>query len=204
MHNQRKLQKQFGQIDVYLFDQLLRGRFDNGRNILDVGCGSGRNLIYFLKNGFNVTAIDRDEKAVNQVQRLARDLAPQLPTDNFRVAKAEEIPFGKNHFDAVICNAVLHFATDESHFEKMLDEMWRVLKKGGLLFCRLASSIGLESRVKQITGRRYLLPDGTERFLVDEALLLDTTATLRAKLADPIKTTNVQNLRCMTTWCLSK
>ena len=86
----------------------------------------------------------------------------------------------------------------------MLREMWSVLKPGGLLFVRLASSIGIEERVERLEGRRHLLPDGSQRFLVDESFLLALTRELGGILADPLKTTNVQNLRCMTTWVVLK
>ena len=81
---------------------------------------------------------------------------------------------------------------------------WRVLKPGGLLFCRVASSIGIESKIKPISGRRYLLPDGSERYLVDEELLMDLTSKWGGRLADPLKTTLVQNQRSMTTWVVRK
>ena len=106
--------------------------------------------------------------------------------------------------DAVISSAVLHFARDEQHFNGMLDEMWRVLKPGGLFFARLTSSIGIEKLIKPLVGRRYLLPDGSECFLVDEELLTSTTEKLCGEWLEPLKTTNVQNLRCMTTWVLRK
>jgi tellurite methyltransferase len=86
----------------------------------------------------------------------------------------------------------------------MLCGTWRVLKPGGLLFCRLASSIGMEHQVQCVAGRRFRMPDGSERYLVDEALLLRLTAELGGQLADPLKTTIVQNQRCMTTWIVRK
>jgi hypothetical protein len=104
----------------------------------------------------------------------------------------------------VISSAVLHFAADEKHFEAMLTSMWRVLKPGGYLFARLASDIGIEKHVRPLGNGRYFLPDGSERFLVNEQMLLNYTAKLNGNLFEPIKTTNVQNLRCMTTWCLQK
>lgn len=204
MPEHTSLQEQLGQIDIYLFDQLLKGRFDHCQTIFDAGCGNGRNLVYFLRSGFEVFAIDRSPVAVEQVQRLAAQLAPALPAENFRVSAAEEIPFPDGRFNVVISNAVLHFAADEQHFEQMLNEMWRVLGNGGMLFARLASNIGIEQRVELIEGRRYRLPDGTDRFLVDEAMLLAATQRLGGTLFEPLKTSNVQNLRCMTTWCLRK
>jgi len=99
----------------------------------------------------------------------------------------------------------MHFAHDERHFRKMLDEMWRVLKPRGLFFARLASSIGIEGLILPVGGAgRYLLPDGSERFLVDEATLVSAVERLGARWLDPLKTTNVQNQRCMTTWVLQK
>jgi hypothetical protein len=85
----------------------------------------------------------------------------------------------------------------------MVQEMWRVLGPNGVFFARLASNIGLEAVVGQ-AGRMARLPDGSDRFLVDEAMLLRWTERLGGRLADPIKTTNVQQKRCMTTWCVIK
>ena len=198
------LREQFGDIDIYLFDQLLKGRIDNSKRILDAGCGAGRNLTYFLKNGFDIYAIEKNYDAIERVKNLAREMAPQLPQENFKLGAVENIPFADNEFDIVISNAVLHFATSEQHFDEMLFSMWRVLKAGGFLFVRLASTIGIENEVKPLSSGRFLIPDGSERYLVDQQMLLDYTLQLGGKLVENIKTTNVQNLRCMTTWCLTK
>ena len=194
----------FGEIDIYLFDQILRGRFDRRRRILDAGCGDGRNLVYFMRRGFTCFGADRDPAAVDRVRALAGELAPALPADSFQVAGLDSLPWADRSMDAVICSAVLHFAEDEAHFGRMVLEMWRVLAAGGLLFARLASNIGLEDRIGHQAARRVRLPDGTDRFVVDEAMLLDWTARLGGQLLDPIKTTNVQQQRCMTTWCATK
>ena len=198
------LQEQFGQIDIYLFDQLLKGRIPPGMRILDAGCGAGRNLIYFLREGYEVYAADVDPAAVESVRSLARRLAPALPSTNFRVEPVEQMTFDDACADVAISSAVLHFARDDSHFESMLRGSWRVLKPGGLFFARLASSIGIESRVECIQGRRHRLPDGSERYLVDEALLGSMAKSLGGESADPLKTTMVQNQRSMTTWVLRK
>ena len=201
---QQNLQQLYGNIDIYLFDQLLKGRFDTCHKVLDAGCGGGRNLVYFLRNGFDVYGIDPNPNAVEAVKRLAYGLVSNLPLSNFNVAAAEDLPFDDGVFDLVISSAVLHFATDEKHFDAMLQSMWRVLKPGGYLFARLASDIGIETLVQSRGNGRYLLPDGSERFLVNQQMLLDYTEKLNGQLFEPIKTTNVQNLRCMTTWCLQK
>jgi SAM-dependent methyltransferase len=194
---------EFGEIDIYLFDQLLRGRFDRRRRVLDAGCGSGRNLPYFLRHGFDVRAIDADAAAVRAVRQLAASLNPKLPSGQIQQGSLSSLPWENGSTDAIICSAVLHFARDEEDFTTMIQEMWRILAPGGLFFARLATSIGLERHIASTTGR-VRLPDGSERFLVDERTLLNWTSILGGTLADPIKTTNVQNLRCMTTWVMEK
>ena len=200
----RPLHLDFGEIDIYLFDQLLRGRIARGMRILDAGCGAGRNLLYLLKSGCVVYGADSDPSKIDEVRKLAAELAPHLPQENFRVEPVEAMTFPDACSDFVISSAVLHFARDEIHFRAMLQGSWRVLKPRGIFFCRLASSIGIEGRVRRADGRRFLLPDGTERFLVDEAMLLELTDRLGGELADPLKTTIVQNQRCMTTWVVRK
>jgi len=193
----------FGEIDIYLFDQLLRGRFDQRPRVLDAACGAGRNLTYLLRRGFTCFGIDRDPAAIARVRVLAAQLAPDLPLQNFLVGELDHLPWDDGSMDAVVCSAVLHFAADLAHFDRMVQELWRVLARDGMLFVRLASNIGLEAAVGA-AGRRVRLPDGSDRFVVDEAMLLDRTERLGAHLLDPIKTTNVQQQRCMTTWCIGK
>ena len=198
------LAAQFGDVDIYVFDQLLRGRITPDMMVLDAGCGTGRNLVYLLRNGYGVLGVDQDPAAIDAVRRLAGELAPHTPPENFRVESVEAMTFPDAVADVVVSSAVLHFARDEAQFWAMLRGMWRVLRPGGMLFCRLASTIGMEGRFRHISGRRFALLDGAERFLVDEPMLVDATARLGAELVDPLKTSVVQNLRCMTTWVLRR
>ena len=198
-----ELQALFGAIDIYLFDQLFKGAFDDRRRVLDAGCGSGRNLPYFLTRGFDVFAADGDPSAAAVTGRLFERLAPALPPSNVQAAAVDGLPWPDASMDAVICSAVLHFADDEAHFGRMLREMWRVLAPNGLFFARLASSIGIEALLAAPSGR-VRLPDGTDRFVVSEAILRVWNARLGARAVEPIKTTNVQNQRCMTTWVVEK
>ncbi|OAS18052.1 class I SAM-dependent methyltransferase [Paenibacillus oryzisoli] len=196
--------EQFGDIDIYLFDQLLKGRITPGMRILDAGCGSGRNLIYLLRNGYEVYAVDRSEEAIGAVQRLAMKLAPDWSNERARVESVEKMSFDNHHFDFIISSAVLHFAENEANFQQIVHELWRVLKPGGLMFVRLASSIGIETKIKPLGDERYKLPDGSIRFLVDEERLQKTTEELKGTLFEPIKTVNVAGQRCMSTWCVRK
>ena len=200
------LDAEFGQIDIYLFDQLLRGRITRRDRIFDAGCGPGRNLVYLLRSGHDVSGVDADPDAIREVRGLAATLAPSLEPERFRVEPIQQTSFPDQFATVVVASAVLHFARDEAEFDAMLAGAWRVLAPGGMFFCRLASSIGFESRVQPLgtSGRRYRLPDTTERYLVDEAYLMDRTRQLGGQLLDPLKTTVVQDQRAMTTWVVRK
>lgn len=197
-------QEQFGQIDIYLFDQLLKGRIAPGMRILDAGCGSGRNIHYFLREGYEVYGADSNPQSVETVRSLARTFAPALPESNFRVEPVEQMSFADACADVVISNTVLHLAGDDAQFEAMLLGSWRVLKPGGLFFSRLASTIGMESQMEPVQGRRYRSPDGAVRYMVDAAILGSLAERFGGELADPLKTTVVQDQRSMTTWVLRK
>ena len=198
------LRDQFGGIDIYLFDQLLRGRITPAMRVVDAGCGNGRNLVYLLRSGCEVFGADADASAIQAVRELAQMLAPHLPSGNFRQEPVEAMTFPDGSADVAISSAVLHFARDDDDFARMLRGTWRVVAPGGMLFCRLASSIGIEHEVRVISGRRCRLPDGSERYLVDEPLLMSWTEELGGELMDPLKTTVVQQQRAMTTWVVRR
>ncbi len=196
------VQEQFGQIDIYVFDQILRGNIAAGMTVLDAGCGYGRNLVHLLREGCEVFALDANAEGVEHVRQLAGILAPGLPAGNFRVGQIEAMPFADGFADVVLCNSVLHFARDEKHFLAMVEELWRCVRPGGMLFCRLGSRIGME--FERVRGHIYRIGDGAEWFLVDEAVLLQMTRQMGGIVVDPLKTTIVQDYRCMTTWVVRK
>jgi SAM-dependent methyltransferase len=198
------LREWFGGIDIYLFDLLLKGRITSEMKLLDAGCGGGRNLTYFFKAGFDVSGVDQSPAAIAEIRSLAAELAPNLPAENFRIEAVEKMSFGDASFDVVLSSAVLHFARDENHWRQMVREMWRVLKPGGIFFARLASTVGVENEIEHLEERRYHLPDGSERFLVDEEMLLRETESLGGQWLEPFKTVVVQHQRAMSNWILRK
>jgi SAM-dependent methyltransferase len=196
------IQEQFGQIDIYVFDQILRGNIAPGMRVLDAGCGYGRNLVHLLREGCEIFALDADANGVEHVRQLSASLRTALPAANFQVGLIEQMPFPDEFADVVICSSVLHFARDDEHFLAMLQELWRVLRPGGMLFCRLGSRIGMD--FERVEGHVFIVGDGSEWFLVDEEMLLSLTEKSNAVLVDPLKTTIVQDFRCMTTWVTRK
>jgi len=200
------LQEQFGQIDIYLFDQILRRNISPGMRVVDAGCGGGRNIQYLLREGYEVFGVDASAEAVAAVRKMASQLAPGLPAENFQVADVEAMPFADQFAEVVVCHSVLHFACDEAQLKAMVRELWRVLRPGGMLFCRLASTIGAVQGMafEAVGGRRFRMSHGAEWLLVDESLLMELTRGLGGELVDPLKTTVVQGQRCMTTWVVKK
>jgi len=196
------VQEQFGQIDIYVFDQILRGNIAAGMRVLDAGCGYGRNLVHLLREGCEVFAVDADAEGIDHVRKLSASLGTGLPAENFQAGSIEKMPFPDGFADVVICNSVLHFARDDEHFQTLVTELWRVLRPGGMLFCRLGSRIGMD--FERVRGNIYVVGDGSKWFLVDEEMLLSLTEELNGVLVDPLKTTIVQDYRCMTTWVVRK
>jgi tellurite methyltransferase len=196
------IQEQFGQIDIYVFDQILRGNIAAGMRVLDAGCGYGRNLVYLLRTGCEIFAVDADAAGVEHVRQLSASLGTGLPEENFKVGLLDQMPFADELAEVVICNSVLHFSRDERHFRAILGELWRVLRPGGMLFCRLGSRIGMD--FERIGENIFRVGDGSAWFLVDEEMLLALTEEMDAVLVDPLKTTIVQDYRCMTTWVIRK
>lgn len=197
------LLENFGSIDIYLFDQLLKGRIKQGMKILDAGCGGGRNLVYLMREQFEVYGVDSSAGPVNEIKKLATSIS-ELPSENFSLQLVEDLSFADNSFDVVLSSAVLHFARDEKHWNAMVSEMWRVLKPGGMLFARLSSTIGMEKLVSHVEGRRFQLPDGPEWFLVDHDFLVRVTHELGGEWLEPFKTVVVHNKRAMSNWVIRK
>jgi len=187
------------QTDIYIIDQILKGRYKPADTILDAGCGSSRNLKWFYDNGINFYAVDADSESL----KTAKSLYP-LKKDNITLSQVENLPFTSEQFDHIICSAVLHFAKDTPHFELMFAELVRVLKPNGSLFIRVAAAIGIEQLIEPISEGIYKLPDQTERFLVTRALIDSMVSKHNLAFLEPIKTTNVSDIRCMTTLVLQK
>ena len=200
----QELNHELGNIDIYLLDSLLKGRFTPGMRILDAGCGEGRNLHWFIKNNYDAWACDSNASAIRMLQYVARSLNPQFDRNRFVVAPLENLPYPDQMFDAIICSAVLHFAENEEHFKSMWSQLFRALKPEGILFVRMASHFGMGDACQETTDGKHLLPDGSLRFLLNQELLDSLLAEFPCQLVEPLKTVLVHNARSMTTLVLKK
>lgn len=199
-----KLRDQFGDIDIYVFDALLQGRWRPEHRFLDAGCGTGRNLPCFLDSGFDVWAIDSDEDALESARELAVMKRPDLDLKQFQCADIATHTLPDNYFQAVLCNAVLHFSEGNSHFQASLFGLWRALAPNGTLLIRLGTRIGMEHEVLSLGNGRYQQPDGAQWYLPSSDELLDAEKRLGAQRLCPLKSTLVEGRRCMSTWWLKK
>ena len=194
------IQELLGETDIYLIDQLMKGRYKPAERILDAGCGNGRNMHWFIQNNYAIFGIDLNEEAISQL----KNKYPELPPGCFTVSALESTSFPDNYFDHIICSAVLHFADSKVQFNKMMQEMVRILKPGGSLFIRMTSDIGIEGKVRLINDGVFHIPDGTKRFLLTRSLLTECMQLLNLSFIEPLKTVNVNDERCMSTLVLLK
>jgi len=196
LNNLNSIEEVIGSTDIYLVDQIMKGRYKTDDCLLDAGCGSGRNLHWFLRNDIVIYGVDQD---IHDLQRRYPAVA-----ERFRACAVEEIPFEKGVFNHIISSAVLHFARDTGHFRQMIAEMVRVLKPSGSLFIRMTSDIGIEDEVRLIGDGVYAIPDGSRRFLLTRVLLEDVMQENGLSFLEPLKTVNVNDIRCMSTVVLAR
>lgn len=189
-----------GNTDIYLIDQIMKGRYTPVDRILDAGCGTGRNMHWFVQNNFDIHGVDVSEETIIDL----RNEYPTLPAANFQVCLVEKLPLPSHSFDHVISSAVLHFAANSTHFKKMMGEMLRVLKPNGTLFIRMTSNIGIEDKVQLLPNGNHAIPDGSMRFLLTKPLLAECMLQFNLSFLEPLKTVNVDDMRCMSTLMLEK
>jgi SAM-dependent methyltransferase len=185
--NYKMINKAVGNMDLFLMDQLLKGRFENGVKILDAGCGEGRNLFYFINNDYDVYGIDRNPGAIQMLRYVAKTKNKNIDAERFQIGNIEHLPYPDNFFDLIMCISVLHFSDDLKQYYRMLSEISRVLKKEGILFVRMDSLIGLSESFAQVDGGKYVLQDGTLRFFADYDLMEETNRRCGLEWLEPFR-----------------
>ena len=199
-----ELNRLLGNVDIYLLDQILKGRFPKGTRILDAGCGEGRNAVYFIQKGYQIFGIDPNETAIQYCRFLSRSLNPNFDIHRFQVGRLEEIPFHAEAFDSVICSAVLHFADSVDNFWEMIHEIHRVLKPGGLFWFRMTTAFGgILDQSQDFGNGKYGLPDGSDRFLFLPEYV-DKLEKTGFKVLEPLKTVLIPGQREMGVFVLER
>ena len=186
-------------MDIYLIDQIMKGRNLPGQRLLDAGAGGGRNLNWFFGNGMELYACDMDAPR----EDIIRHRFPE-GTFSWETAELSELPYDDGLFDHVVCNAVLHFARDHAHFDAMFSELLRVLRKKGSIFIRTCSDIGIGEKLVSHGNGRFNLPDGSTRYLIDRAKIQSMVDRHALAHLEAVKSVNVEDLRVMTTLVMVK
>lgn len=186
-------------MDIYLIDQIMKGRFLPGQRLLDAGAGGGRNLNWFFDNKMELYACDLEAPREEIIRHRFPNAAFSWETANLL-----DLPYEDGLFDHVICNAVLHFARDHSQFDSMFSELVRVLRSKGSLFIRTCSDIGIEDKVKSLGDGRYDLPDGSKRYLINREKIQSLSDTYGLAHLEAVKSVNVEDVRVMTTLVMVK
>ena len=152
---------EFGDIDLFLLDLLLKGHVKNGADVLDAGCGAGRNTFFFLKQGFHVKAIDRIQSEVVATNFMSRTL------NGSEVAlhgHLDNLPYVDQSFDLIVSSRVLHFSESKAHFDKVMSEFFRVLRPTGILYLSMNSKISSEGNSEN-TNHFLLTPSLTKEIM---------------------------------------
>lgn len=200
----KELNQLLGNVDIYLLDQILKARFEKHFKILDAGCGEGRNLIYFVRNEYQIYGIDKNNDSIQMLKHLVKSINKEYPSNRFIRGNLEEMPYKKDDFDAIVSSAVLHFAESHDHFFQMFHELHRVLKSGGILFIRMTASLGMEGQIKSMGNGKFLLPDNSVRFLLTKLLLNKIVDKFGYSFEENFKSVVVDGKRSMCTLVLKK
>jgi tellurite methyltransferase len=168
---------QFGDIDLFLLDLLLKGHIKDGADVLDAGCGAGRNAFFFLKNGHNVKAIDRQKSEVNAINLMSRSFGKG---DVALLGELSHLPYEDRSFDLIVCSRVLHFAESNEKYKEILSELYRVLRPSGILYISMNSRIGLSQK----EDMKVRSNSGSNALLLTSAMVAEIEATWNKLMAN--------------------
>ena len=114
-----------------------------GRRALDVGCGNGAISLVLAQLGCEVIGADLNYTAVSNAAKRPEG-GPGLAADFLR-GVSESLPFPSGSFDLIVCNDVLEHVS--SH-KRTLRELARVVKPGGLIYCKFPNLLSLTNLMK--------------------------------------------------------
>lgn len=119
------------------------------KNVLDLGCGSGRHCMMMLAEGLSVIGIDSSETSIQIARKM---ISPPANRNNRFLVQdiSNSLPFEDKSIDGVVCWGVLHYLTQDKA-KTVLDEVNRILKPGGLFTLTLRSTEDSECKSKEIT-----------------------------------------------------
>ena len=140
------------------------------KKVLDLGCGSGRHLVYLARRGLNVYGFDISEHGI----KIAKDwLKKEKVKAGFKIGDIyKKLPYNDNFFDALISVQTLHH-NRIGDIRKLIKEIERILKPGGFIFVtvtRMGSKKDVPKermwKIKFIAPRTYIPLSHDEKGLI--------------------------------------
>jgi len=116
-------------------------RMTSATRILDLGCGTGRHAVYLVHNGFEVCGCDSSEAALHTAKGF-------LPEVELQMCDMGSLPYRDESIDGIFCHAVIQHGTLAT-VNRAIEEIHRVLKRGGALFLTVTST----EHPEYMTGR---------------------------------------------------
>jgi cyclopropane fatty-acyl-phospholipid synthase-like methyltransferase len=132
----------------------------NVKRILDLGCGSGRHLIFLARHGFDVYGIDMAKSGIKISKKW---LDKEGLKANLKIRDIyKKLPYKDNFFDAIVSTQTLHHEKIEK-IRKLIKEMERILKINGLIFITVFDLKCVPNKnKKQIAPRTFILLKGND------------------------------------------
>jgi len=145
----------------------------NVKKVLDLGCGSGRHLVFLAKHGFDTYGIDIAKYGVSMSRNWLKE--EELKA-NLKVCDIyKKLPYKDNFFDAIVSTRTLHHEKI-GKIRKLIKEMERILRKNGLIFITVLNFKYIpKNEMKQIAPRTFIHLKGNDvglpHYKFDESML---------------------------------
>ena len=130
--------------------------------VLDLGSGTGRHVVYLAKHGFSLFGLDNSPEGIKATRQWLAD--ENMQADLRLEAMTERFSYSDAFFDAVVSVQVIHHA-DIATIRRIVEEISRVIKKGGLLFVTVPRLRNQGKTFKQLEPNTYIPLDGPEKGL---------------------------------------
>ena len=118
---------------IRFHNMYLRQNIPGGR-VLDYGCGSGNNSVFFMEQGYEVHGVDVADESLALVKlNLEKGHLDPSIIDRFSIIPRDNVtlPFEDEFFDVVVSNQVLYYLPSEEHIKRVCQELSRCLRPGG-------------------------------------------------------------------------
>ncbi|MDW3196962.1 MAG: class I SAM-dependent methyltransferase [Cytophagales bacterium] len=192
----------FGDMDLFLLDLLLKGRIEAGK-ILDIGFGTGRNLIHFLQRPeFEVHGIESDQSCVSLMQMMVASFENQHP-DRFLPRSTTQLPYPEKFFETVICARVFHFLNDQEKWTAW-EAISKVLVPGGVLYLTSNSLVNFETRSVATKDGKHTFPDETTGYFLSSTQLDRMVKDPKFEQIEPVRHIQYDNRHAETILVLQK